>query len=88
MHDCAGRSAVCITSARLSRKAQALSSYQWETRHMSYGYGPGPFGGGFFGNMRPTGPYGPWPTCGCSSIFIILAGMLLVLAGCTGLLGR
>jgi len=45
-------------------------------------------GGGFFGGvggpggmMRPTGPYGAWPTCGCSSLFIILAGILLVCGG-------
>ena len=50
-------------------------------------YGMGPFGGGgFFGNVGPRGPYGPWPTCGCSSILIILAGILLVIAGCAGLI--
>lgn len=56
---------------------------------MSYGYGPGgPMlgGGGFFGNVGPQGPYGPWPTCGCSSILVILAGILLVIAGCAGLI--
>jgi hypothetical protein len=37
--------------------------------------------GGFFGDMRPSGPYGAWPGCGCSSILIILAGMLLVCGG-------
>jgi hypothetical protein len=54
---------------------------------MSYGYGPGGLfgGGGFFNNMGPGGPYGPWPTCGCSSIFLVLAGIFLVLAGCSGI---
>jgi hypothetical protein len=42
-------------------------------------------GGGFFGNsgndMSPSGRFGIWPGCGCSSIFIILAGILLVCGG-------
>jgi hypothetical protein len=43
-------------------------------------------GGGFFGNggyrsYGPGGPYGAWPTCGCSSLLIILAGILLVCGG-------
>ena len=56
---------------------------------MSYGPG-GPLlgSGNFFGNAGPQGPYGPWPTCGCSSIFMVLAGILLIFAGCTGMLGR
>lgn len=56
---------------------------------MSYGYGGGgPLlgGGGFFGNVGPRGPYGAYPTCGCSSILIIIAGILLVFAGCGGLI--
>ena len=52
----------------------------------------GPFGGGGFfgggGNYGPTGPYGAWPTCGCSSLFIILAGILLVMGGCLRMLGQ
>jgi hypothetical protein len=57
---------------------------------MSIGGGPGgPLGGGplfgsggFFGNAaRPNGSFGPWAGCGCSSLFIILAGMLLVCGG-------
>jgi hypothetical protein len=53
---------------------------------MSIGGGPGggPLlgGGGFFGSAtRPNGPFGPWAGCGCSSLFIIVAGMLLVCAG-------
>ncbi len=39
--------------------------------------------GGLFGsgNMGPSGQYGAWPGCGCSSLFIILAGILLVCGG-------
>ena len=33
------------------------------------------------GPYGPTGHFGPWPTCGCSSLLIILAGILLVCAG-------
>lgn len=57
---------------------------------MSYGYGGGgPLlgGGGFFNSMGPTGRYGPWPTCGCSSILVVIAGIILVFAGCSGMLG-
>ncbi len=49
-------------------------------------------GGGFFGQgpggMGPGGPYGAWPGCGCSSVFIILAGFLLVFGGCLRMLGQ
>jgi hypothetical protein len=39
-------------------------------------------GGGFFGNeMSPQGPHGIWPGCGCGSVLIILAGILLVCGG-------
>jgi len=47
--------------------------------------GGGLGGGGFFGrpgDYGPSGPYGAWPGCGCSSLLIILAGMLLVCGGC------
>jgi hypothetical protein len=38
--------------------------------------------GGFFGSdMGPRGQYGVWPGCGCSSLIIILAGILLVCGG-------
>ena len=54
--------------------------------------GGGPLGGGGFfgggGNYGPAGPYGAYPTCGCSSIFIILAGILLVFGGCLRMLGQ
>ena len=44
-------------------------------------------GGGFFGRggggsqMGPSGQFGVWPGCGCSSLFIILAGLFLVCGG-------
>jgi hypothetical protein len=45
---------------------------------MSMGPG-GLFGGG--GWYQPQGPYGAYPTCGCSSFLMIAAGFLLILAG-------
>ncbi len=56
---------------------------------MSMGQG-GPLlgSGGFFGNMGPQGPYGAWPGCGCSSLFIILAGILLVCGGFLRMFGQ
>ncbi|MDR3633808.1 MAG: hypothetical protein P4L84_08220 [Isosphaeraceae bacterium] len=47
---------------------------------MSFGPGPGGMmgGGGWY---SPRGPYGAYPGCGCSSVFIILAGILLVFGG-------
>ncbi|MCE5267678.1 MAG: hypothetical protein LLG00_07315 [Planctomycetaceae bacterium] len=42
-------------------------------------------GGGYF---RPGGPQGPWLGCGCSSVFLIIAGILLVLGGCLRLFGQ
>jgi hypothetical protein len=57
---------------------------------MSYGGNLGE--GGFFGpgpgGMGPGGPYGAWPSCGCSSLFIILAGILLVCGGCLRMFGQ
>jgi hypothetical protein len=53
---------------------------------MSTGGGPLLGEGGFFGRgsreMGPRGPFGAWPGCGCGSLLIILAGMLLVCGGC------
>ena len=44
------------------------------------------FGSGqYFGNMGPQGHFGAWPTCGCSSLLIIIAGILLICAGGMGL---
>lgn len=51
---------------------------------MSTGGGPLFGSGGFFGGgggYGPQGPYGMWPGCGCSSFFIIAAGILLVCGG-------
>jgi hypothetical protein len=52
---------------------------------MSSGDGGMLGGGGFFGRMGeqmgPRGPFGAWPGCGCSSLLIILAGLLLVCGG-------
>lgn len=47
-------------------------------------FGSGGFyggGGGDYRQMGPRGPYGVWPGCGCSSLLIILAGIILVCAG-------
>lgn len=48
-------------------------------------------GGGYFGTvpegLRPGGPFGCWPGCGCSSLLIILAGCMLVFGGCLRMLG-
>lgn len=41
--------------------------------------------GGFYGTQ---GPRGPWLGCGCSSIVMILAGILLVFAGCLRMVGQ
>jgi hypothetical protein len=54
---------------------------------MSFGGGP-LGGGGFYGTYGPSGPYGAWPGCGCSSLLIIIAGMLLVCAGGMRLFGQ
>jgi hypothetical protein len=40
----------------------------------------GPFGG------YANGPTGPWAGCGCSSFLMIIAGILLVMAGCARML--
>ncbi len=41
--------------------------------------------GGLFGGQGnaygPRGPYGGYPGCGCSTFFIIGAGLLLVMGG-------
>jgi hypothetical protein len=34
---------------------------------------------------HPSGQYGVYPACGCSSLLIIIAGIILVCAGCMGL---
>ncbi|MBV9123229.1 MAG: hypothetical protein JO112_07730 [Planctomycetes bacterium] len=45
-------------------------------------------GGGGGGHYGPGGPYGAYPACGCSSLFIILAGILLVFGGCLRMFGQ
>lgn len=55
---------------------------------MSFGGGGG---GGLLGSgdfFNPQGSRGPWMGCGCSSVFIILAGILLVMGGCMRMLGQ
>jgi hypothetical protein len=37
---------------------------------------------------QPRGPYGPWAGCGCSSLLIMLAGVLLVFGGCLRMFGQ
>jgi len=37
------------------------------------------FGSGDYYN--PQGPFGPWAGCGCSSLLMIIAGIILVCAG-------
>lgn len=34
------------------------------------------------GPYGPRGPYGPYPSCGCSTLFFILAVILLGMGGC------
>jgi hypothetical protein len=55
---------------------------------MSIGGGPLGGGGFFGGSPGPSGPYGVWPSLGCSSFFIVAAGMLLVCGGCLRMLGQ
>ena len=40
------------------------------------------------GAMHPRGAYGAWPSCGCGSLLIILAGILLVCGGCLQLFNQ
>ena len=41
--------------------------------------------GGFF---QPRGPYGPYPGCGCSSVLMIIGGMIIVMSGCLRMIGH
>ncbi|CEF49311.1 unnamed protein product [uncultured bacterium] len=45
------------------------------------GFGSGGFFGRASGDYGPSGPYGAWPGCGCSSLLIIIAGIFLVCGG-------
>jgi hypothetical protein len=47
--------------------------------------GGGGLGRGGFGPYV-SGPRGPWMGCGCSSLLMILAGFILVFAGCARML--
>ena len=38
------------------------------------------------GSYGPAGPYGAYPGCGCSTFFIMMAGMLLLFGGCLRML--
>jgi hypothetical protein len=53
---------------------------------MSFGPG-GPLtgGGGYF---QPQGPRGPWAGCGCSSFLLVIAGIIMVMAGCLRMIGH
>lgn len=53
---------------------------------MSFGPDGPLFGSG--GYYQPNGPRGPWLGCGCSSILMIFAGMILVMSGCLRMLGQ
>jgi hypothetical protein len=55
-----------------------------KTRGIVMSMGSGGLGGGNFFN----GPQGPWMGCGCSSILIVLAGVLLVMGGCARMIGQ
>lgn len=48
-------------------------------------------GGGLFGRSMgsygPQGPYGAFPTCGCSGCLLIVAGIIFVCAGGMRLIG-
>lgn len=50
--------------------------------------GSGGFFGGGGGGMGPRGPFGAWPGCGCGSLLIILAGILLVCGGLLSMFER
>jgi hypothetical protein len=45
-------------------------------------------GGSYFGQYGPKGRFGPWAGCGCSSLFIIAAGILLVCGGLLHMVGQ
>ena len=52
-------------------------------------FGPGiPDMGTMTRQMGPRGPFGCWPSCGCSGCLIIAAGILLVFGGLLRMLGQ
>lgn len=50
-------------------------------------FGPGGLFGGGGEAIDPRGRFGPYAGCGCSSILMILAGILLVFGGCARMIG-
>jgi len=81
--ECSAESLAKIADSLL----RAILSFNYGGYVMSYGPGGSLLGGG--GEyLRPQGPHGPWMGCGCSSIFIILAGILLVMGGCLRMFGQ
>jgi hypothetical protein len=79
-----------IASGRFSTSVvhyREILSFSRGGQAMSYGPG-GPMFGGGGGYFQPQGPHGPWMGCGCSSIFMILAGILLVMGGCLRMFGQ
>jgi hypothetical protein len=65
---------------------RTIFSFNYGGHAMSSGPGGSLFGGGEY--FQPQGPHGPWMGCGCSSIFMILAGILLVMGGCLRMFGQ
>ncbi len=52
-------------------------------------FGPaGPLLGGGGSYISPSGPSGPWAGCGCSSFLIVIAGIIMVMAGCLRMIGH
>ena len=49
-------------------------------------YGGGGLGSGL-GSYGPSGPYGAFPTCGCSGFLLIIAGIIFVCTGGMRLIG-
>lgn len=50
-------------------------------------FGGGGFFGGGPGGLGPRSSYGMYPTCGCSSLLMVLAGIFLIMAGCGRMFG-
>jgi len=71
-----------LVGERLASSVDVCSDSK--TRGMVMSMGAGGLGGGNFFN----GPQGPWMGCGCSSILIVLAGVLLVMGGCARMIGQ
>jgi len=53
---------------------------------MSFGAGGPLLGSG--GYFQPQGPRGPWMGCGCSSILLVIAGIIMVMSGFLRMLGH